>query len=70
MTYKVHGYCDDELVIDWQLQHIPRCGDTVRLNDSKYATVAEIIWCMDEDASGGQRVNLRMKSIQIVEAKP
>ena len=62
MTYKVHGYLDDKKVIDWRMEHLPRNGDTMRFSGERYAKVTEVIWCMDENTSAGQRVNLRMKT--------
>lgn len=63
MTFKVHGYLNNKMVINWRLEHLPRKGDTVRLSGEIYGKVLEVIWCLDEDSSGGQRVNLRMKTI-------
>jgi hypothetical protein len=64
MTYKVHGYLDDKKVIDWRMEHLPRIGDTMRFRGERYGKVTEVIWCMDEDTSAGQRVNLRIESIE------
>ena len=59
MTYKVHGYLDGKRVIDWRMDHLPRMGDTVRINEKKYAKVTEVIWCMDEET----REDLRMEGL-------
>ena len=32
----------------------------MRLSDTIYAKVTELIWCMDEDDKFGVRVNIRM----------
>jgi hypothetical protein len=61
--FKVHGFVDDELRIRRQMPSIPRAGDTMRLTEEKYATVTEVIWCMDEPSNEGQRINLRMESL-------
>ncbi len=61
--YKVHGYLDGKRVINWRMQHLPRCGDTMRFSDENYGTVKEVVWCIDEDDKEGQRVNLRIESI-------
>ena len=61
MTYKVHAYLADKRVMNTLLVHLPRCGDTVRLNESTYCKVTEVIWCMDESAVEGVRINLRME---------
>jgi|GEM_PF-2292666 hypothetical protein len=63
--YKVHGYLDNEMVINRRMEHLPRKGDTMRLKYygvEKYATVTEVIWCIDEDSPEGQRINLRIES--------
>lgn len=59
MTYKAHIFLDGKLVSRSQLQHLPRQGETVRFPGDRYAKVTEVIWCLDEDTSAGQRVNLR-----------
>ena len=58
--YKVHGYCDDEMVLKCRMAHLPRLGDTVRLAGERYAKITEVVWCLDEPNDEGQRVNLRM----------
>ena len=60
--FKVHGYLDGKRVINWRMEHLPRTGDTVRFAGEKYAKVTEVIWCMDEESSEGQRVNVRMET--------
>ena len=65
--FKVHGFLDDKMVIRQRMEHLPRCGDTVRLSGERYAKVAEVIWCMDEQndtpSFEGQRINLRMETL-------
>lgn len=61
MTYKVHAFLNDRKVMNACLPHLPRLGDTVRLYDSTYTKVTEVIWCMDEDFVEGMRVNLRLE---------
>ena len=65
--FKVHAYLmvkpRPKRVIDWRMPHLPHLGDTIRLCGEKYAKVTEVIWCMDEDSSEGQRVNLRLEPI-------
>lgn len=61
--FKVHGYLDNKRVINWRMEHIPRVGETMRFAGEKYATVTEVVWCMDEDCNEGQRVNIRTESI-------
>ena len=60
--YKVHAYVDGILRIQRRFQHLPRHGDTVRLDDRHYAKVTEVVWCFDEESDEGQRVNLRLES--------
>lgn len=62
--YKVHGYLEDTLVINWRMAHLPRNGDTIRWAKDRYAKVTEVIWCMDEESKEGQRVNLRLESMK------
>lgn len=62
--YSVHIFCDGKMVSRPVLSHLPSCGDTVRLADEKYAKVTEVIWCMDEPCPAGQRINLRLESIE------
>ena len=62
--YKVHGYLDGKRVINWRMQHLPRTGDTMRFSEEKYGTVKEVVWCMDEKDDEGQRVNLRIESVE------
>ena len=56
--YKVHGYIDNKRVINRRMQHLPRAGDEVRFSDDKYYTVNQVVWCLDEDDTEGQRVNI------------
>ncbi len=60
--FKVHGFLDDKLVIDWPMEHLPRRGDTMRFSGERYGTVEEVIWCMDETVGPLQRVNIRIES--------
>lgn len=62
--FHVHGFLDNKKVIDWRMNEIPNVGDTMRFSGDRYATVTEIIWCMDEPISAGQRVNIRCESIK------
>lgn len=59
--FKVHGYLDSKRVIDWRMEHIPRVGDTMRFHGDVYGKVTEVIWCMDEPDTEGQRVNIRIE---------
>lgn len=67
--YKVRGFLASlsapaKLVIDWRMPHLPRMGETVRINDEQYATVTEVVWCLDEDTTESyQRVNVRLALI-------
>lgn len=62
--FKVHGYLNNKIVINWRMLHLPRMGDTVRFSPKKYGKVTEIVWCLDEESSEGQRVNIRMRSLR------
>lgn len=59
--YKVHGYIGNKLIINYTMVHLPRKGDTLRLSEDRFATVTEVIWCLDEKSPSWQRVNLRIK---------
>lgn len=60
--FKVHAFLDDKRVLNRRLEHIPRAGDIMRLREGQYGIVTEVVWCMDEDDSEGQRVNIRIES--------
>lgn len=62
--FNVHGFLDNKRVINHQMEHIPRVGDTVRFSEEIYGTVTEVIWCMDEKNYEGQRVNLRIEAMK------
>lgn len=65
--YKVHGFLDDKKVLHQQMAHLPRAGDTVRLNETICGIVKEVVWCMDEPEFSrieGQRINLRMETLK------
>jgi hypothetical protein len=51
-------------------EHLPRVGDTMRFDDNSYGKVTEVIWCMDEPRANGQRVNLRVESIDAAMKEP
>ena len=61
--YKVYGYLDKKMVVNWRMQHLPRVGDTMRFEGERYGAVAEVVWCMDEESDEGQRINIRIESI-------
>lgn len=61
--FRVHGYSGDKRIIDWRIAHVPRVGDTVRLSGDRYFTVTEVVWCLDEDDSGGMRANIRLSDL-------
>ncbi len=61
--YKVHGFLDNDLVINYRMDHLPRQGDVMRFDAMKYGRVTEVIWCMNEETLEGQRVNLRIESL-------
>jgi hypothetical protein len=63
--YKVHGFLDDKKIIHQRMEHLPRCGDTMRFSGERYGKVTEVIWAMDEDdCIEGQRINLRIESLK------
>lgn len=62
--FKVHGYIDNQRMINRRMAHIPRTGDTVRMSPTLYATVTEVIWCIDEESNDGTRVNIRMEQLK------
>lgn len=70
--FKVHGFLDHKMIIRQQMAHLPRVGDTMRFSGERYGKVTEVIWCMDEQedspAFEGQRVNLRIESINADDA--
>ena len=63
MTHKVHIFLDGNLRSCRIMQHIPQLHDTVRFSPDTYAKVTEVIFCLDEEESVGQRVNIRTETI-------
>jgi hypothetical protein len=60
---KVHAYLGDQMILDQHLEHIPRVGDTVRLDvkgGEIQARVSEVIWCWNEHSFDVQRVNVHL----------
>ena len=66
MTIRTHFYLDGKLAINRIMGHCPRVGDIVRFGDNKYAIVTEVVWCMDENQSQYDRVNIRTVSEEIL----
>jgi hypothetical protein len=65
MMFKVHGFLDDKQILNKYMDHLPRCGDTMRISGEKYGIVNEVVWAMDEDDPiKAQRVNLRIESFK------
>ena len=64
--FKVHGFLNNERVLDRYIAHLPRNGDTVRLDEDRYVTVTEVIWCLDESRGHGEamRINLRFEALK------
>lgn len=67
--YKVQGFLDNKMVINWRMAHVPAVGDTMRFSGERYGKVTEIIWCMDEPSTEGERVNIRVESVLVAAAK-
>lgn len=58
--YSVHIFLDGKMRMARRMDHIPRSGETMRFSEALYATVTEVIWCMDEGGMHDpQRINLR-----------
>lgn len=49
------------------MQHIPAKGDIVRIAKDAYFIVAEVVWCLDEESTEGQRVNLALEPVERTE---
>ena len=59
--YKCHIYVNDALRVN-VLPAIPRCGDTLRMDETTFVTVTEVVWCLDEDVGIDRfRINIRTK---------
>jgi hypothetical protein len=73
--FKVHAYCQNERVISRRMQHLPRVGDTLRIDgktQDRFLVVTEVVWCLNEESMEGTRVNMRLSegdTQQIVETK-
>ena len=61
LMFSVHMYIDDKLKLKQRMLHIPNVGDTIRHGEGVFAKVTEIVWCIDEPHSDGQRVNIRVE---------
>ena len=61
--FNIHCYLDGKRVGGFLYQGVPRVGDTIRFSGERYGAVKEVIWCADEPATDGQRINLRLESI-------
>ncbi len=61
--FRVHLFVDNELMLRPMLKHCPRINDTLRLSDTQYVKVTEVIWCLDEPSGSYDRINLRTISI-------
>ena len=53
--FKVRGFLDNKLVIDWRMANIPRTGDTVRFYGERYAALATLLDSMAKDTPKSQR---------------
>ena len=64
--FKIHGFFNNELVLNRYIQHLPREGDTLRLDDVTYRRVTEVVWCLDESTvlSEPVRINLRLAELK------
>lgn len=66
--FKVHGIHNNLKVLDMKMNHLPRTGETIRLDSDLFYKVTEVVWCLDEPQinSNGttERINLRLESIE------
>lgn len=62
--FNVHCFFDDTRIGGGLYEHLPRVGDLMRFDYLPYGKVTEVIWCMDESKIDGQRVNLRIESLE------
>lgn len=65
--FKVHAFVGNHKIIQWRMQHIPAKGDIVRVAKDAYFVVAEVIWCLDEESTEGQGVNLVLEPVERTE---
>ena len=61
--FKVHAFLDDIRMINRRMDHLPNVGDTMRFSGERYGYVTEVIWCMDEPSDEGQRINIRVETV-------
>ncbi len=40
------------------LDELPRVDDRLRLSAKKFLKVVEVVWCLDEEKTFGQRINI------------
>jgi hypothetical protein len=45
------------------IEYAPSVGDELRFSDKIYFTVTKLVWCMDEESHGRQRLNIGIERI-------
>lgn len=61
--FQCHIWHGDTLIYKF-LPCPPNVGDTLRFNESTFATVTEVVWCLDEPTTVGQRINIRCEPLK------
>jgi hypothetical protein len=49
---------DGKMLTQRYMRAVPRVGDELRLTEATYYRVTLVVWCMDEDGHGVERVNV------------
>lgn len=62
MTVYAHIFVDQKRKGNRIMNHIPRVGDTVRVSETTYGKVYEVVWCFDETNPIGERVNIGIET--------
>lgn len=65
--FKVHAFVNNRKIIQRRMPHIPAKGDIVRVAKDDHCVVAEVVWCLDEESTEGQRVNLALEPVERTE---
>ena len=56
----LHIIFNNKKIAERRVQHSPRVGDEIRLNDDIYYTVTRCCWCYDEEENIHSRLNIEV----------
>ena len=56
---------EQPMVIKYQMLHLPKVGDEIRVSSESFYTVESIVWCFDEPDSPYTRVNIGVSKVDL-----